>query len=155
MVGREWKSGDVGVNTKYGYRGIYVASCAQHNRPYGCWHNESGLADSIIDPRRPLVVIDPEDREQVERLWQAWRDLAPDHCLAQDNMQDALRSLIADPKPAEPMGLGAVVEDADGCQFVRRAIDWTDSPWVPARAAGFYEWADIAAVKVLHEGVTQ
>jgi len=104
---------------------------------------------------RPLVVIDPEDREQVERVWQAWRDHAPDHRLAQDNLQAALRSLIAPPKPPEPTGLGAVVEDEGGVRWVRNpyagAPEWdpTEQPIGPRR------YADITAVRVLNEGVDQ
>ena len=67
------------------------------------------------------------------------------------NVQTALRSLIADPKPAEPMGLGAVVEDADGKRWLRSG---SESWWrVDMMAAS--DWSGIAAVKVLSEGVTQ
>lgn len=67
----EWKPGDVGANVNFGYRGIFVESCPipEHGRKGGaCWHNESGFSDPPDSPRRRLVVIDPEDREQVERL---------------------------------------------------------------------------------------
>jgi hypothetical protein len=66
-VKREWQGGDVGVNLRHGYRGIFVAGCTNHGRET-CWHNESGHSDPGSDERRPLVVIDPEDREEAERL---------------------------------------------------------------------------------------
>lgn len=45
---------------------------------------------------RPLVVIDPEDREQVERLVDAYLDGSGGLV---DSMQFGLRSLLAPPKP--------------------------------------------------------
>lgn len=64
---------------------------------------------------------------------------------------------ITPPKPEEPLGLGAVVEDAKGKRWVRgrdsnchwypeTGFDRTVGPWAP--------WAEIAAVKVLSPGVT-
>jgi len=116
---------------------------------------------------RPLVVIDPEDREQVERLARICHDLDG---VELDNpepmttrglaMRQALRSLIAPPKPPEPTGLGAVVEDEGGTRWTRvepaaKAI--TRNPWYPAdddeRQPA--EYADIAAVRILSEGVDQ
>lgn len=51
------------------------------------------VADSRVTEARPLVVIDPEDREQVERLWDAIMGVA-----GIGEMQEALRE-FADPKP--------------------------------------------------------
>jgi hypothetical protein len=79
------------------------------------WFTESGrLSDPIVDRALPLVVIDPEDREQVDRLVRSYHN--QNLFSVVDDMQAALRE-FADPKPpkpAEPTGLGAVVEDADG-----------------------------------------
>jgi hypothetical protein len=55
------------------------------------------------------------------------------------------------PKPAEPTGLGAVVEDAAGQQWVR-ITNPNQTPWM--RGGSFpRQWRHIDAVKVLSEGV--
>jgi hypothetical protein len=112
---------------------------------------------------RPVVVIDPEDREQVERLARDNYDLihkpgAFDALsqMSQDAyvefMQAALRSLIAPPKPPEPQGLGAVVEDAEGRRWVRvNAL----IPWQYEKGDTRVSWTAVAPapVRVLSEGV--
>lgn len=115
---------------------------------------------------RPLVVIDPEDREQVERL----RDLMDGAWVEHGNgqveawargargnaLQAALRE-FADPKPPkpdEPTGLGAVVEDDKGRPWIRwsngRGCVWRcpDTVAFDGRA-----YDSISAVRVLSEGV--
>jgi hypothetical protein len=119
-----------------------------------------GVADSwapITADARPLVVIDPEDREQVEQLAAACRTAFGWTCGPTENdttaTQAALRSLVTPPKPPEPQGLGAVVEDAEGRRWVRGEHAWTN---LGAKGI-FLNWtayADLAAVKVLSEGVT-
>lgn len=100
MSKREWESGEIGIHDTYGYRSIYVAHwCDAHGRA-GCWHNESGLSDPSDSPRRPLVVIDPENREQVTRL----ADLFERTLCARpvvDRMRDSLRA-FANPTPPKP-----------------------------------------------------
>lgn len=59
------------------------------------------------------------------------------------------------PKPVEPTGLGAVVEDANGLRWVKardfdHALNWRSCP------AGMWRpFAEIDAVKLLSEGVAQ
>jgi hypothetical protein len=113
---------------------------------------------------RPLVVIDPEDRKQVERLYALmWRDergevppTADDPIYAEDvqDLTAALREFATPtpPKPDEPQGLGAVVEDAEGERWVRSHPDI--NPWTRPHLSGAYPFAKIAAVRVLSEGVT-
>ena len=105
---------------------------------------------------RPLVVIDPGDREQVERLADAFTAIedppvntAGQHRVA--SMQAALRSLIAPPRPEEPTGLGAVVVDDEGHTHVLSRSP-AQHPWVGADGK-WREWRDIDAVRVLSEGV--
>jgi hypothetical protein len=67
-------------------------------------------------------------------------------------MQAALRSLIAPPKPPEPQGLGAVVEDAEGRRWVRvNAL----IPWPYEKGDTRVSWTAVAPapVRVLSEGV--
>jgi hypothetical protein len=125
--------------------------------------DDSGYdAAEDISNFRPLVVIDPEDREAVERLTNALKlyRLKNLECDADNqeviDTQAALREYAnpKPPKPDEPRGLGAVVEDEDGVKWVRnhgslapwlRTIGDTERPW--------RYYADIAAVRVLSPGV--
>lgn len=154
-MSREWKSGDVAM----------VGVGCHANRHVGMfdgvgWRYADGIRWAANDPAivtaRPLVVIDPEDREQVERLWRIWTTFAPNHRLAQDNLQAALRE-YADPKPPkpeEPTGLGAVVEDAEGRRWTRYRETTTVRHWHPADGCGTERrYAEIDGVKVLSEGV--
>jgi hypothetical protein len=163
-MSREWKPGDVGVNVHHGYRGIFVPECANTSHSNGPhWHNESGLADGPHDIRRPLVVIDPEDREQVERLARMLWYASPGADWGQPHgepypqfnadMQAALRE-FADPKPPrpeEPTGLGAVVRDADRRRWVRTNGVWDRQETEPIAPLSC-RWDDVQAVEVLDEG---
>ena len=72
---------------------------------------------------------------------------------------NAAIALVADaiaakftPKPAEPTGLGAVVEDSQGERWVRVAE--CDQSWRSEHAAALCDYALIDAVRVLSEGVS-
>jgi hypothetical protein len=97
---REWKPGDVQVVLSM--HPSRVQEFAEWLRSQAKTPSARLLdyAEQIADQGHGarLACIDPADREQVERLWRAWCDLAPDHRLAQDNMQAALRE-YADPTP--------------------------------------------------------
>lgn len=116
---------------------------------------------------RLVAVISPEDREQVERLAQAYLDKFggghPAEAIA-DQMQAALREFAnpKPPKPDEPTGLGAVVEDADGVLWVRtdhRISTSHRNPWIRQDATGTgsdkRHWLGVDAVRVLSEGVSE
>lgn len=162
---REWKPGDVAMAPSFG---VVIAD------PSGLWRKVSdgkelstpwdGRDDRIPFLHvRPLVVIDPKDREQVERLAALFRmervkgDRDAIVGGSTDAMQAALRE-FADLKPRieEPAGLGAVVEDAEGALWVR--VDDPVHSWVAARRSeGAYtrrtKWDQIDVVRVLSEGV--
>lgn len=123
------------------------------------------LAASVPNGSHRVVVLNPEDREQVERLArdiEARHDFG-DNVIATSDIQDALHSLITPPKPPEPQGLGAVVEDEHGDLWLR--VDWVN-PWCIAKPNErqthqqkrkpthdpHVKWADVAAVRVLSEG---
>lgn len=112
----------------------------------------------VGDPEHftPVVVIDPEDRGQVEALSKAlYHELLGTDSLGTDTlraMRAALRSLIGPPKPDEPTGLGAVVEDASGHRWVRGPGDGAYA-WRWVRDGLSTRFADIDVVKVLSEGV--
>jgi hypothetical protein len=148
----EWKPGDVALVTPNANR---QARCVSLRRDDGwvCQHRAS-LTDGEVRDARPLVVIDPEDREQVERLVDALLTAnafgSPFDDVRADRVQQALRSLIAPPRPE---GLGAVVEDAEGEKWVWLAQGAEGAHW---HRVGFPEkranWHQIAAVSVLSEG---
>lgn len=115
------------------------------------WRTHS---DYLVTDVRPLVVIDPEECGQVERVWLALRDGKA--LQSRDNLTAALRSLIAPPKPPEPTGLGAVVEDAEGRLWVRqcRCPRGIAAEWREGHGSTPATYADIDAARVLSEGVT-
>lgn len=135
------------------------------------WIAQDGMVSvdfSFADWWRLLAVIDSEDRERVERLTRAVLNTVD--LLALDNLgADWAQKLLADAigralrefanpqvKPAEPMGLGAVVEDANGETWVRIHLG-TLAPWRgtrrpdDTRPVRYFKGID--AVKVLSEGV--
>lgn len=169
----QWKSGDVAVVA--GYDGevravcVSTALCGDSSHSYANgphhWHyltpSPGGSTwSSATNPEgRPLLVIDPEDREQVKRLADAF-DAASGSWT--DQMQAALRSLVT-PEPDEPQGLGSVVRLTDGrvmvCDFIHSdgATRW----YGPARPGGdmyeHYWWTprhDIGIDRVLPRPLT-
>lgn len=145
-----WKPGDIGASS-FG-RSIYIGSCriAEHGRDGGaCWHNDSGFSDPPNSPRRPLVVIDPEDMTQVERLFAAFRAK-----LGMRSIQNGLRELLdASNRPDEPQNIGAVVVDALGRRYVRGATKCCSGHWTQAAMDHFIDWSAFDAVRVLSTGV--
>ena len=160
----EWKAGDVGLTA----RGR-LALRREHN-PDG-WIDSQGAPwsnDKFPANVRPLVVIDPEDREQVERLvvdYLSRYDGQP--AVAQvaeiDYMQAALREFAnpTPPRPDEPQNDGAVVEDAEGTRWIRTSPivsshlnDWVCSASSTHSGSDRRHWDGIKAVRVLSEGVT-
>lgn len=107
---------------------------------------------------RSLALLDPEDREQMERLAALVPPCEnpetcgqPKRCWAK-RLQAALRE-FANPKPRieEPQGLGAVVERQDGEVAVSIDADLDSSRWAD-RDGGFHYWSDLDVVRVLSEG---
>lgn len=162
MTGQKWEPGDVALATIYGHkvrvvRGhkAWITTPAPKAEAfpvtYTAIYDNSGEVKEV----HPLVVIDPEDREQVERLanalWNYDGNMLTDLCSATEH---ALRE-FANPTPRieEPTGLGAVVEDENGKRYVLRGTWSSNGKWVHADEAGFLGWADINAVRVLSEGV--
>lgn len=155
----EWKSGQVAMVS--GTEGTRRAV-----RRGGVWINldsEGYVIDAYVEKARPLVVIDPEDREAVERLVEVLvRFEGPGPATFADRIQLALREFAAPtpPKPDEPQGLGAVVEDAEGLLWLRwwaegSAHPSSTRPWQCANGMGSdREWSEVSAVRVLSEGVT-
>lgn len=168
-MSKEWEPGDVAALT---IAGEQVVGVVQAEKSAGAllwqigghsFYLSIAVGNAVlIQDARPLVVIDPESREDVERLRdlmdtayaeQSEGSLDSRHTGARGNaMQAALRE-FADPKPPkpdEPTGLGAVVEDAVGNWWVRHYDGWRHCDGNSARALA---WREIDAVRVLSEGV--
>lgn len=148
----EWKPGDVGTSTA-GERFIVntEGKCFWPGIEKGDW---SGLSGEPEPADRPVVVIDAEDAEQVERL----RDILLESVglLGIEGIAAALREFACPtpPRPEEPTGLGAVVEDAEGRQWTRIARGV--SQWQIQTGAGqpFVRYGEIDdVVRVLSPGV--
>lgn len=107
-----------------------------------------------------VAVIPVEDREAVERLRDSWVLARNRGDSVADGLQAALREFAnpTPPRPDEPQGLGAVVEDADGVLWLAvgaaSPVDG-DYRWArDGRVAGTWSlYADIAVVRVLSAGV--
>jgi hypothetical protein len=161
-----WKTGDVALRT--GRDGSTTISLvtrqgvgidAQSNS-HQIWRHANGRWNELGEDEkygtyRPLLVIDPEDREQIERLTMAifaevGGDL-PDGYTANE-VQAAIRSLL-EPEPEEPTGLGAVVRAGDDSAWVR-IPQHNYNNWRRADAAGMGGyWRNIPRpITVLSEG---
>lgn len=157
MSAREWKPGDVAE--------VGVGRAMRHESGHWVFPDGSYNTDDQRIPTRPLVVIDPEDREQVDRLVEIMVGLSEGTFPVR--LQEALRDFAnpKPPKPDEPTGVASLVEDADGAIWARqcsgaREIDMSH-PWIRVsngRSAGSEDrersWRDVAAVRVLSEGVS-
>lgn len=116
---------------------------------------EYGNADSVLGipvTARRLVVLDPESAEDVRRLIAACETASGEkaQAVASTYFHAALRELAnpTPPKPEEPTGLGAVVEDATGIRWVRSCDRWLH------QIHGYgWTWDQVSAVRVLSEGV--
>ena len=162
---RAWKPGDVAMAA--GERVIYT----DNDLSPWTWALTGAPAhrqDRVEEEARPLVVIDPEDREQVDRLAKAmhesdhiasWHDLHNEtRSQIKDAMQAALRSLVEPPRPEEPTGHMAVIEDRKGDRWVNwrdpRRSGHHERPWVNTHdSEDARDYADIDVVRVLSEGV--
>ena len=82
------------------------------------------LGSQGSDPR-PLVVIDPDDAEQVKRLMTHYAG-SPLTDNEVPEMQQALHAL-ANPGPPEPSGDRALVVDKEGDVWQKRSSDWANT----------------------------
>lgn len=171
----EWKSGDVALvndttTPDAPWRPATCQASAVKGESEAVWvlHDSGTRVWGSVSLARPLVVIDPEDREQVERLVRLFDGEVvksdPVTVLDDDlrDMQAALREFAnpTPPKPDEPTGLGAVVEDDKGERYTRydrvSSLPWwhdyngADAQVVVRR----YAYSDFRAVRILSEGVT-
>lgn len=155
-MGREFKPGDVAMvrHSKSGREMLMLRGYKDK------WFEPTGsFSDVHVKGVRPVIVIDPEalDLELIERAlvrWANWTSLV-DEERAIRVLLDAIFPAVTPPKPDEPTGVGAVVEDAEGNRFVRYIGSDFELPWrmVTTQSISAESWATISAVRVLSEGV--
>lgn len=164
---REWKPGDVAMVTwndaslASGRREIKTSIAIRDDGHWVFGWNTCLADDQIADPRieanvRPLLVIDPENREQVTQICDLipWLGTAPNLV---DDMQAALRSMLV-PEPEEPTGAGSVVRDSRSATWIRMGTS-PDAAWIcPSQTvvgapATVRMWHDLPRpLTVLHTG---
>ncbi|HKY57625.1 MAG TPA: hypothetical protein VJL80_06275 [Aeromicrobium sp.] len=172
-----WKPGDVAMVTwddaspalkHAGKTDIRKLPSVRTESGWAIQYALSHVGDESVLEARPLLVIDPRDREQVERL----ADLMWSLGLLGIGVGDGRSASAAEvtllqkafgefanpkpPKPDEPKGLGAVVEDADGNKWIsHRASSTHQQPWMKHMFGNqeWSDWSDVPAVRVLSEGV--
>ncbi len=116
-----------------------------------------------------VVLIDPESDGESEAIVTAfvaagvWEIIPAavenSHHYRRVQVQAALRSLVTPPKPDEPQGLGAVVEDAAGDRWVhvcdcRGLNGMPNKDWQRRGEVRQSVYSDISAVRILSDGVT-
>ena len=164
MTQQEWEPGTVAMVTDG--RGEYLALRRTPGATSYWVGNVRHATDGKVTSVRPLLVLDPDDPDQMRELvdnffvalsGRTYRNHARDI----DDMRAAVVTMLPFPtpvKPAEPTGLGAVVEDAEGKTWVRGlGRDGTGVTWIRADSPlpkGRCPWSQVNAVKVLSEGVT-
>jgi hypothetical protein len=156
MSKREWKPGDVASILP---KGTQVALRTRAGWTYADGSTHGVRADEYNF--RPLVVIDlpPGALAGWPVLVNALREAGEKtgYRMIFDGLIEQIETQTKPPKPEEPTGLGAVVEDADGRLFTRRCDCGAPRDWWPNHAieevAVGTAYSDIDAVRVLSEGV--
>ena len=162
MSEHDWKPGDMAMAECLGMRVVGIVDTDL--RFYTTDPRVVGVSSSAfcLDSLRPLLVIDPEDREQVRSLLETYgrqfTDWTPELDSNVTRLQQALRAMLAPPtppKPEEPLGLGAVVE-YDGSRWVGLGRNrWLEVPADERIAARSLHWDDFYAdVEILSQGVS-
>jgi hypothetical protein len=128
------------------------------------WHTNK----AAVEHGQPVAVIDPEDYGQAQRLHDlidaAESATMDDFGMDEDGCRlwavNAVRIALREfanpktPKPEEPTGLGAVVEDTDCRRWVR---DFAGSPgtlaWYCRSLGARNSWSHLDVDEILSEGV--
>lgn len=159
----DWKPGDVAMLTLSSrsglqYPGMRLAGIAEKRWSYPWLLADGGIGHSAITEARRLVVIDPENREQVERLFDAifmsaFRKGVQRNDINKDYVQAALREIASPTKPEEPTGLGAVVRYDDSPWVSLSKHRWAEVPTDESVQSRLWYWDEFPAdVEVVREG---
>lgn len=119
-----------------------------------------GISDEMVARiARRLVLIDPEDREQVDRLAYLLVDARAADSIGHRQLAAALREFAnpKPPKPEEPTGRGAVVVDRYGFPWTRYSFSEPhDGEWINEDGLT-KQWAelDLTGHATVSEGVPE
>lgn len=151
MTEPQWKTEDVGH--RHGERVVLSADG-------WLWATTGMRCIDQAQEIKPLAVIDPESDDDMDRLMKCFATL-PSGVQGRDRVQAALREYASpkQPKPDQPTGLGAVVEDDKGKLWVYVPAGQDDLfPWLSAGPNGDGEWqtwSNVDAVRVLDHGLSR
>lgn len=161
----DFKPGDVAL-VRYSDTDSWVVGIA--TTPHGNWRTEEHGTTYVIAEARPLLTVDLEDHDALDPIIDLiWGDRNRANRPPTWRVREGLKALIsAPPKPDEPTGWLARVEDSSGTEWVR----WWErghSPWSRVKVTGVNGrhvadpspgkncgYDQIAAVRVLSEGIT-
>lgn len=127
-MSREWKPGDVAMLVSHGgtpaVRAPEDCGVGGHGYAKDHWHYLANVGGATWDSNgdreaRPLVLLDLNDKERAALL-----DYAESTFHFRSETLSSIRKQCEPPKPVEPLGLGAVVEDGRRMLFVRCADGW-------------------------------
>lgn len=149
-----YEPGMVAVATVRGVPNVRVM------RSTACWlhpamNGHIATGDTLVTDVRPLVVLDlafaPYGPEvTIHTLKEGCKERGS---LTAQWVAKEIEAQIRPLKPAEPTGLGAVVEDVHGGRWVRCARNGS-APWLHASiTTRLRAWSAFDAVRVLSEGV--
>lgn len=164
----EWKRG--GIYSAYietrsrRHRVVYHPVNRQPRHPWLILDSElvgeNRVSSNVVKGVQPLVTIDHTDGDEVQRL----HDLSTDRRdgrISPRSLQDGLAAFLLPPAPriSEPFGLGAVVVDREGREWVRFSKRQPgDRVWAYAEidndALGNREWTEINVVEIKSEGMS-
>lgn len=163
-MSREWKLGDLAMVTYRLGQCTETNLCAKTDKGWDCLAPGVGfLMHGDVLAARSVVIIDPEDDAEVERLMGLIEHERGESLFTKDrqHIQAALREYAA-PTPVEPTGLGAVVYAHCECETERKRFvrddtgsEYPNQPW--KAGCGHHPWADLTirdADDVLSVGVT-
>lgn len=188
MTAREWRAGDVVTATVNGRPNVRLVAGWSKFNPQLRWcelsprwadgdDDECWFMPFQVTDHRPLLVIDPRDRDQLEAVITALGKASLAcmdglscqslTCVA-DMVRDALLSLIPPalvpaPKVDEPAGRYAVVLDRAGEEWIRDGLErdgccagtWWNVDRALQASPDMWraDWADVDAVEVLFAGL--
>ena len=160
-----WRNAEPGEGPGVRIRVAQGETDAPYASRRDAWWGPNGyLTDDSVTDVRPLVVLDLNEtqlRVVVRRLLSAAAeddaaDSHPGRGLTTSNAYrkaaTQIETQMGPPKPQEPQGLGAVVEDVAGDYWVRTGERFRKCTG-PGRGS-FRPYYEIDAVRVLSEGVT-
>lgn len=173
---RGWPAGTVAVATVGGVEGVRVMLADPNTDGTDRWVSSGWVgetdddtgniwhADEDLADLRPLVVLDLADSQGGSLLPDWLRNnvrRVEEGCVSPSSVGKDMRWLAdqieaqSSLKPAEPTGLGAVVEDHEGVRWVRIDSDpELNKPWRRADLPAVQRhWKIVHAVAVLSKGV--